>query len=189
MGPTLRHAISLTVLLVSALSHTAHAEEQFVNRLVAHYAGMLGMVSLGVEHTTGSNSDVQLLAGYTPAWSAGVDIYSLGIRGNYVFNPVYEKESVAARLYTGIGFYYYFGDQYRTRDYPEGYYIYPNTAYHLMPYLGLRVTGLLPSHRDITFYSEAGMIDSYLIHYYHNYQTIGLSDVVTLALGVSVPLR
>lgn len=184
-----RHAVAATLLLVSTLCHTAQAEDQFIDRFVAQYAGMLGMVSLGVEHTTGSNSDFQFMAGYTPASAAGIDIYSLGIRGNYVFNPVYEKESVEARLYTGIGFYYYFGDQYRTHDYPDGYYTYPNTAYHLMPYLGLRVTGLLTSYREVSFYSEAGIIDSYLIHYYNNYQTIELSDVVSLALGVTIPLR
>lgn len=189
MGRTLRHAAAIAVLTVSAHCQTAHAEDQFIDTFVAHYAGMLGMVSLGVQHTTGSNSDFQLLAGYTPASEAGVDIYSLGFRGNYVFEPVYENESVIARLYTGMGFYYYFGEQYQTQDYPDGYYTYPNKAWHLMPYLGLRVRGLVPSRRELTFYSEAGIIDSYLIHYYNNYQTIGLGDVVTLAVGVSVPLR
>jgi hypothetical protein len=58
-----------------------------------------------------------------------------------------------------------------------------------MPYLGVRISGIAPSHKGVTLYGEAGVIDSYLIHYYNNYQTLRLGDAVSLALGVSIPLH
>jgi len=185
----LGRSIAALLLGMAALVQAAEQEEHFVDRFVIQYAGMLGMISMGVENTTGSHSDFQFLAGYTPASAAGIDIYSLGVRANYVFNPLYRNEFTTGRIYSGIGLYYYLGEQYQTYDYPNGYYTHPATEWHLMPYLGLRLSGVEPSLHGITFYTEAGIIDSYLIHYYNNHQTISLSDAVSLALGVTLPLR
>lgn len=177
------------LLMVAEICQAEPDEHIFADKFVIQYAGMLGMVSLGVENTTGNHSDYQFLAGYTPASEAGIDIYSVGARANYVFDPILDSEHGSARIYTGIGFYYYFGQQYQSYEYPEGYYTHPATEWHLMPYLGVRISGIAPSHKGVTLYSEAGIIDSYLIHYYNNYQTLRLSDAVSLALGVSIPLH
>lgn len=185
----LQHAVAGTLLFAAELCCAEPQEDSFADKFVVHYAGMLGMISLGVENTAGHHSDYQFLAGYTPASEAGVDIYSLGVRANYVFDPVISNERVSARIYTGIGFYYYLGERYQTYDYPEGYYTPPGVEWHLMPYLGIRLSGIEPLHKEVTLYAEAGVIDAYLIHYYNNYQTLSLSDVVSLALGVSIALH
>lgn len=189
MYGALSRRISLLLMVVSPICAAEPEDAPLFDRFVTHYAGMLGMISLGVENAMGSHADYQMLAGYTPASEAGVDIYSLGIRANYAFEPFLNSKVASARIYTGIGFYYYFGEQYRSYDYPDGYYTHPATEWHLMPYLGVRLSDIAPLERNITLYAEAGIIDAYLIHYYNNSDTLRLSDAVSLAIGASIPLH
>ena len=181
--------VACALLAAAECCHAEHEEDFIADKLVVQYAGMVGMISLGVENTTAGHVDYQLLVGYTPQSAAGVEIYSVGAKANYVFDPLTINQHAAARIYTGMGLYYYFGEQYQHYDYPKDYYTHPATEWHLMPYLGIRISGHNPAHSDLTLYAEAGIIDAYLIHYYNNSQTLGLSDVVSLALGVSIPLR
>lgn len=185
----LQYAVACALLIAAELCKAEHEEEFFIDKFVVQYAGMLGMISMGVENTAGKHSDYQLLAGYTPASEAGVDVYTLGIRANYVFDPFIHNELGSARFYTGIGLYYYFGEQYQSYDYPAGYYTPPAAEWHVMPYLGIRLSDRAPSHNGITLYTEVGIIDFYLHHYYNNSQTIRLSDAISLAIGASIPLR
>lgn len=182
--------LALALLLAASLPlHAEHEDRYFIDRLVVQYAGLLGMVSLGVENTAGEHADFQLLAGYTPASEAGIDIYALGLKASYVFDPILRIKTASASLYSGIGLYYYFGEQYTDYKYPDGYYSNPYSEWHLMPYIGMKLTGHDVRHSDLTLYAEVGILDAYLVHYYNNYQTISLSDAINIAIGVSLPLR
>ena len=187
-----RRYIFLAALSLPWFAGLIHGEEEHrlaADNLVFQYAGNLGFLSAGLGWKTGTRTEVHLLAGYAPEKIEGKDIYVAGAKGNYLFNPLVSNEQVTTRLYAGMGFLYYFGKRYTTYDYPRGYYTYPSHEWHLMPYLGIKLTSNESKQHGVSLYAEAGIIDAYLIHYYNNYQTLGLEEVINLSVGISVPLH
>lgn len=158
------------------------------NRFIAQYAGNLGLFSVGVERKVGERGGAALMAGYTPESAGGIEILALGLKSHYRFKPLVANEQATVALYGGVGLFYYLGEQYSTRDYPRGYYSYPSSSWHLMPYLGIRLTGNEAAHRGVTIYGEVGILDAYLIHYYNNRGYLKPDDVINIAVGMSLPL-
>lgn len=190
MAEPLRRALSACIVFLGVVMPLRVDADDYLqhHRLIAQYAGNLGFFSVGMERRLGQQGAVALMAGYTPESIAGIDILAVGVKSHYRFNPLLTNEKAAVGLYSGIGLFYYVGDQYSTRDYPSGYYTYPSSSWHLMPYLGVRLTGNDAEHRGNTIYVELGILDAYLIHYYNNRDYLELSDVVNIALGISLPL-
>lgn len=177
-------------LLFTATAVAAETGSRWrADHFLAQYAGNLGLFSAGVEREVGEHGALGLLAGYTPASAAGIEILAVGAKANYRFAPLLANDKATIGLYGGMGLFYYFGEQYSTRDYPRGYYNYPSSSWHLMPYLGIRLVGNEAAHRDITLYAEVGILDAYLMHYYNNPGYLNANDVINIGLGMSLPLR
>lgn len=181
--------VMFMLLLCAGLANGDELNRPIADNLVFQHAGNLGLVSAGVGWRTGARSEIYLLGGYAPESLEGIDIYVAGAKANLLFKPLVSNEQATTRLYSGIGFLYYFGSRYTTYDYPQGYYTYPSHEWHLMPYLGIKLISNEPAQRGVSLYAEAGIIDAYLIHYYNNYKTLRLEDAINFSVGLSIPLR
>jgi hypothetical protein len=158
------------------------------DELVFQHAGNMGYLAAGAGWRAGERAALQLLAGYAPASLEGRKIYVAGAKAHYRFDQLADTEKLSLRPYGGLAFHYYFGKRYTTYDYPRGYYNHPSNEWHFSPYLGMRMTSKEMGTKGISLYSEIGIIDAYLIHYYNNYQTLSLEEAVNVSIGVTVPL-
>lgn len=182
-------AAQILVLWCAGVAHGNESSRPIADSVIFQHAGNMGFVSAGLSWQTGAHLEVHLLAGYAPESLEGIDIYVAGAKANYLFNPLVSNEQTTTRVYTGLAFIYYFGNRYSTRDYPRGYYTYPSYQWHLMPYLGIKLTSNDPAQRGVSLYTEIGVIDAYLIHFYNNHQTLEWDQAINLSLGVSIPLH
>lgn len=189
------HWAGYLLMLLCGLSHpwSIQAEEIASRSSVSRYgvlqfAGSNGMLSMGLGSELPSRRAAgELLLGYAPASVAGLDVFSLGAKIRYQFAPR-RHEFVEFTPYLGLGAYYYLGEQYRiNRAYPDDYY--PYSAWHTLPYIGVMLQPFEGASQDGFLYMELGVLDHYLIHFVNNPDYLDWSDVISLSLGLRIPLQ
>lgn len=154
---------------------------------VSQFAGSIGLLSFGAGKQLRIRSmEAELLFGYAPEAVTGEDIFALALKVRENL-PAVEFGGNRFTPYLGLGLNYYFGDRYKVKGkYPDDYY--PYSQVHLMPHIGLKLRPLGNDAARGMFYLEAGILDTYLIHYYNNSNHFELSDVVSVSAGITIPM-
>lgn len=152
-----------------------------------HSAGFLGAVALGIGTKWYKGKlESELLYGYAPDSLAGkeVSVAALKTRRLLKTRSLFGK---SVTPYWGLGIHYYFGSEYKVDGpYPHDYY--PYTPWHAVPYLGVKLQPFeTQPASSINF--EVGTIDEYLIHYTNNVGQLGLDEVLSVSIGLSIPLK
>lgn len=152
-----------------------------------HAAGFLGAVALGIgTKWYDGKLESELLYGYAPESLAGeeVRVAALKTRRLLKTRSLLDKPVTP---YFGLGIHYYFGEQYKVDGpYPSDYY--PYTPWHGVVNLGMKLQPF-ESEQATTINFEIGMLDEYLIHYANNTGELGLDEILSFSIGLSVPLK
>jgi hypothetical protein len=154
--------------------------------------GDVGFVSPGIGYeVAGRRVHLDVLFGWVPAWVGGHDIYSLTGKLTYAPSSIdagarWRVEPVRAALQLTRTF----GSQYFTRlpdRYPSGYYEVP-TAWHAGVALGGAVAREVAGGdgREVGVYWELVALALRLRDWSENRGALGLTDVVTVAVGATV---
>ena len=181
-----RRVIVLWPLLVALLGPAAARGENPADYVVTQFAGQIGFLSAGMGKNFPDYSlEADLLFGYAPASVVGEDVFALALKGRYIVTTLTLDEAVL-KPYVGMGVHYYLGERYEVNgNYPDDYY--PYSQWHLMPHVGIRLQG--QGQEEPSLYVEAGILDTYFIHYLNNNNYLDPSDVISVSVGFFFPLQ
>lgn len=154
------------------------------------YAGNLGLASVGIGKTwLKDRLSLDFNYGYLPKNINGSRVHTLALKSAYQFRK-HRISVFDIRYYSGISLNYALTDNTYLSypDYfPSNYY--SSNAFHLNPFLGIRLT--LPEKKDkpgaIGIYAELGTVD-YKIWYALANKEIKPDDIWNLCFGITIPL-
>jgi len=189
----IRNTFPVILLIISMIPASSQG---LVQKLVPHhyklqFAGGIGFLSAGVGyHSRSDKTDYDLYYGYVPPSAGGVRIHTLSGKFTWAPLPVARINKTSIKPLTcGLLVNYSFGKQYfgfSPEKYPFGYYGFP-TSLHLGAYLGGALDHRFVknhSQRKIGLYYEFVTYDVELLSYMNNHGSLGITDVVSLAIGV-----
>jgi len=152
--------------------------------------GFVGLLTVGVGY--GIFDDVINLAahyGYTPAARAGQDVHTLHLTLDIRPFDLRFGDIRWIPMYLGGGLLHVWGDEYFS-DVPDRYATidgayYPPTALHWTAHLGTELdwlprVGFFERHG---FYLELATIDTFLIGYFENRETVSLTEAFSSTVG------
>lgn len=153
------------------------------------HAGFIGRAALGVgDHFFDGRLQSELFYGYVPKEVAGVHIHTVTLKNNY--RPhTFIRDDYALTPYIGLGVMDMLKQRYSANsreEVPSNYY--HVTGIHLLAYGGIEYKGEFwdrnAKRRAFSLYLEIGTIDTYLVSYLNNPESLGPEDIYSLAIGV-----
>lgn len=174
--------------LAAAAADTSQRPKLLPDYVKVQYAGSIGFVSIGTGYQNRRDRlEGDLYYGYVPKSVGGVYIHALSAK--ITWHPVKKialKSFELRPLSLGVLVSYTFGPQYFLfwpEDYPFSYY-HTSTALHTGVFVGGRVDKVLRSRKKLGLYYELGATDKEMASYLGNMHSLGISDILNLAVGV-----
>ena len=159
------------------------------------YAGNIGWLAVGAGYQNKSEKlEGDVFYGYVPENIGGVTIQSLTVKGIWFPFSIRTGSAMEIKPFSaGLLVQYTFGKQYFGFDpenYPYEYYKFP-TAFHGGVLVGGSLTKKLNtgSIRGVGLYYELVSFDTELISYINNTQTLSLTDVLSMGIGIQVNFK
>lgn len=189
----------LAILLLTGAA--VWAQKSFLKKLVPHQAsvqhgGGIGFLAAGIGYINPNRKlEAELLYGYVPAGSSGVEIHSASIKLQWIpVKALHKGQLFLQPVRAGILVNHSFGKQYfgfKPDLYPYSYYNFPtsfNSAILFGSQAGINFSPGKKVNRLGLFY-ELLIFDRELISFVNNTQTIHFDDILTLGFGVKLYFR
>lgn len=184
--------ILISILVVVSL----HSNEKKINNLPfeyfnVQYAGYLGFLSIGGGNTFyDAKYDLEFYIGVTPRLFniSEITIYTFGVKNNYIPYTFQHNEYIV-RPYVGAGLLFAKNKRYDPNWQDTIEFSYYNTLnLHLTINTGININKKFKnsSIKSAGLYVEAVAIDTFLYSYVVNLDTMKLSDIFSLAIGVRI---
>lgn len=163
-----------------------------IRNVKLQFAGNQGFLSVGPGISVAKEKlDLDLFFGYVPKSIGESHITSLTLKSTYLpFEVDLGDHTQLKPLTAGIALSYLHGNQYEFRNI-SGYYWWSSSAL-VWGFLGGRIDAQLADKgllHDVGFYYEVGTNQLYLISYLQNTEALGLSDIMSVALGLRFGIR
>lgn len=161
------------------------------DHLKLQFAGEIGFLSIGAGYQTKNKKwEGDLYYGYVPKSVGGVNIHSLTAKLTALpITPVKWKNTSINLLSAGLLVNYTLGKQYfgfTPDNYPFEYYGFP-TSVHAAAFLGGGINQKLKTKKrlnNIGLYYEVLTYDVLLISYLGNKNSLSLTDIMSLGIGI-----
>lgn len=160
-----------------------------------HYAGSMGLFSVSAGWDYGQKKwETDFFVGFLPKYSGFKAHLTFTLKQTYIpWRRQLKHNLVFEPLTTGMFINKIFEEDFWTtlpEKYPDGYYWGPtNIRFNI--FFGERITYKLPKEYKldyITFYYEINTNDLYLLTYIQNPDSIKITDIFKLSLGVKLKL-
>lgn len=185
----------ISVILI-LIVRPVKGQKRMFKKIVPHsislqHAGGIGYISIGAGYSNKKDKlEGDLFYGYLPRSIGGVRIHSLSAKFNFIPYHLSLKNKVKLEpLVTGLLFNYNFGKQFFGFDpdnYPYKYYSFP-TAINAAIFIGSRIDFNKPGW--LSFYYELLGFDRDILNFVDNPNSLKISDVITLSVGIKIKLR
>ena len=183
--------IFLGILIIHLYSQVASAQR---SRALPHFAtvqhaGSIGYVSGGLGYNLSEKVSVSVHYGYVPK-SRGGELNI--IAGKLLYNTRTFRLSRCLKFdpfRPGVMLAYHIGSEFRTRwpshRYPEGYYWWKTSLRaHLLGQTSLTLDLESRRIRAVTAYIEFNTNELYVISYFKNHHSLGLTDIIKVGYGI-----
>jgi hypothetical protein len=174
--------------LMAGARDTSRRHKLLPDHVKVQFAGGIGFTSIGVGYQSRSEKlEGDLYYGYVPRSVGGVQIHALSGKVTwYPLKKVGWRSFELRPLSVGGLVSYTFGKQYflfSPENYPFSYYDFP-TALHGGAFVGGRIDKAIGGGRKVGLYYELGSNDREIISYLNNRESLNLTDILNLAIGI-----
>lgn len=176
------------VCLSADARDTSRRHKLLPDHVKVQYAGGIGFTSLGLGYQSRNDRlEGDFYYGYVPKSVGGDNIHAVSSKLTWYPVKKVDLKSLELRpLSAGVLLSYTFGKQYflfSPENYPYSYYNFP-TALHAGVFIGGRVDKPFKNGKRVGLYYELGSNDREISSYLSNRNSLKLSEILNLALGV-----